>query len=70
MVEDDETLFGVKFGSDDVEGFELYSALLAVKCSSDDDGSTITDLLEAGVLVIIVDVVVIFDDVTEENGVE
>jgi hypothetical protein len=36
--------------------------------SSDDDGSTITDavdLLEAGVLVMIVDVAVRFDDVTE-----
>lgn len=31
--------------------------------SSDDDGSTMTDLLEAGVLVTIVDV--LFDDVTE-----
>lgn len=68
MVEDDETLFGVKFWSeDDVDGFELNKALLAAECSSDDVGSTMTDLLDAGVLVTIVDVVVIFDDVTEDG---
>lgn len=68
MVEDDDTLLGVRFWSeDDVDGFELNKALLAAKCSSDDDGSTMTDLLDAGVLVTIVDVVVIFDDVTEDG---
>lgn len=59
---DDETLFGVLCGS--LVGIELKNAL---DFSSDDDGSTITDLLEAGVLVIIVDVGVIFDDVTEDG---
>lgn len=67
MVEDDETLLGVRFGSEDVDGFELNKTLLAAECSSDDDGSTITDLLDAGVLVTIVEVVVIFDDVTEDG---
>jgi hypothetical protein len=56
---EDETLFGVLCGS--VAGSELKNAL---DFSSDDDGSTITDLLEAGVLVIIVDVGVA-DDATE-----
>jgi hypothetical protein len=58
---DDETLFGVRCGSLDVDGIELKNF------SSDDDGSTITDLLDAGVLVIMVDVVVIFDDVTDDG---
>lgn len=57
---DDETLFGVLCGS--LEGTELKNPLAF---SSDDEGSTITDLLEAGVLVIIVDVGVT-DDVTED----
>lgn len=61
---DDDTLFGVRCGSLDADGIELKNA---ADFSSDDDGSTITDLLEAGVLVIIVDVVVMFDDVTEDG---
>lgn len=66
-VDDEDTRFGVRFGSFDADGNELKKALLPADFSSDDDGSTITDLLEAGVLVIIVDVVVIFDDVTEDG---
>lgn len=69
IVEDDDTRFGVCWGSVDVDGFELNKALFAPDFSSDEEGSTITDLFEAGVLVTIVDVVVIFDDVTE-NGVD
>lgn len=66
---DDETLFGVWCGSLDADGVELYKALITQDFSSDDDGSTMTvaDLLDAGVLVMIVDVVVIFDDVTEDR---
>lgn len=67
MVEDEETLLGVRFGSEDVDGFELNKALFAAECSSDDDGSTMTDLLDAGVLVTMVEVVVILDDVTEDG---
>lgn len=42
---------------------------MAPDFSSDDDGSTITDvdLLDAGVLVTIVDVVVTFDDVIDDG---
>jgi hypothetical protein len=61
MVEDDETLFGVCCGSEVPAEVEPNKAAF----SSDDDGSTITDLLEAGVLVMIVDVAVMFDDVTD-----
>lgn len=61
---EDETLFGVRCGSLDADAIELKNAL---DFSSDDDGSTITDLLDAGVLVIIVEVVVILDDVTEDG---
>lgn len=66
---DEETLFGVKCESLEADGIELYKALWIPDFSSDDDGSTITDadLLEAGVLVTIVDVVPIFDDVTEDG---
>lgn len=63
MVDDDETRFGVWCGSLDDDWSELNRA----DFSSDDDGSTMTDLLEAGVLVMMVDVVVIFDDVTEDG---
>lgn len=61
---DDETLFGVRCGSLEVDGIELK---YVADFSSDDEGSTITDLLDAGVLVIIVEVVVMFDDVTEDG---
>jgi hypothetical protein len=61
---DDDTLFGVRCGSLDADGIELKNV---AELSSDCEGSTITDLLDAGVLVIIVDVVVIFDDVTEDG---
>lgn len=66
-VDDDDTRFGVRLGSFEADGSELKKALLTADVSSDDDGSTMTDLLEAGVLVIIVEVVVIFDDVTEDG---
>lgn len=59
IVDDEDTRLGVWWGSVDADGIELNKT----DFSSDDDGSTITDLLEAGVLVTIVDV--IFDDVTE-----
>lgn len=64
MVDEDETLFGVWWGSVEADVIELNNA---PDFSSDDEGSTITDLLEAGVLVMIVDVVVILDDVTEDG---
>lgn len=67
MVDDEDTLLGVRFGSDDVDGWELNKLLLYADFSSDEDGSTITDLLEAGVLVTMVDVVVMFDDVTDDG---
>lgn len=66
---DDETRFGVWWESLDADGIELNKALWAPDFSSDDDGSTMTDadLLDAGVLVTMVEVVVIFDDVTEDG---
>lgn len=59
IVDDEDTRLGVWWGSVDADGIELNWA----DFSSDDDGSTMTDLLEAGVLVTIVEV--LFDDVTE-----
>lgn len=64
---DDETRFGVWCESLDADGIELYKALWAPDFSSDDEGSTITDADLAGVLVTIVEVLAIFDDVTEDG---
>lgn len=66
-VDEDETRFGVCCES--VGADEVNKALMAPDLSSGEDGSTMTDadFLDAGVLVMIVEVVVIFEDVTKDG---